>query len=148
MPARGRIHSLRRRIGAFRLAGAAFRCPVLHHLNGAELERLGTVLDGHRDKHPWPVTALRLLTLTGARLSEVLNLRWDEIATLSSEDGGATCVPDTKTGPRTVWIGPEAAKLVAALPKLVFDSMTGGVRSKTWQNHGLMSPSIRCCSEM
>ena len=32
--------------------------------------------------------------------------------------------------------------------KLVFDSMTGGVRSKAWQNHGLMSPSIRCCSEM
>ena len=76
------------------------------------------MLDGHRDKHPWPVTALRLLTLTGARLSEVLNLRWDEIATLSSEHGGATCVPDTKTGPRTVWIGPEAAKLVAGLPRL------------------------------
>ena len=93
------------------------RRPVARYLNGAELERLGTVLDKHREDHPWPVAALRLLTLTGARLSEVLNLRWDEIGALSEEDGGAARLPETKTGPRTVWIGPEVVKLVAALPR-------------------------------
>ena len=82
-----------------------------------ELKCLSTVLDGHRDKHPWPVAAFRLLTLTGAQISEVLNLRWDEIATLSADDGTAACLPDTKTGLRTVWIGPEAARLLAALPR-------------------------------
>ena len=40
-----------------------------------ELERLGAVLDRHREEYPWHAAALRLLTFTGARLSEVLNLR-------------------------------------------------------------------------
>ena len=92
------------------------RRPVARCLNRQELERLGAVLDKHRDDHPWPTAALRLLTLTGARLSEVLNLRWDELGDLSAEEGGAARLPDT-TGPRTVWLGPEAAKLVVSLPR-------------------------------
>ncbi|MCY3857011.1 MAG: hypothetical protein OXF78_12035 [Rhodospirillales bacterium] len=40
---------------------------------------MGTALDRHREAHPMAVAAFRLLTLTGARLSEVLNLRWEEI---------------------------------------------------------------------
>ena len=74
------------------------RRPVARYLDDAELERLGAVLDRHRDTHPWHVAALRLLTLTGARLSEMLNLRWDEIADLSTRNGGAARLPDTKTG--------------------------------------------------
>ena len=63
------------------------------------------------------MAALRLLSLTGARLSEVLNLRWDEIADLSAQEGGGARLPDTKTGPRTLWFGPDAAKLVSSLPR-------------------------------
>ena len=92
------------------------RRPVARYLNREELMRLGTALDRRREEHPWPVAAIRLLTLTGARLSEVLNLRWDEIGELSS-DGGSARIEDSKTGPRTVWLGPEAARLVAALPR-------------------------------
>ena len=44
------------------------RRPVAHYLSLEELERLGAVLDRHREKHPWPVAAIRLLTLTGARI--------------------------------------------------------------------------------
>ena len=73
------------------------------------------MLDRHRGERPWPVVAIRLLTLTGARLSEVLNLRWDEIGELS-EDGASARLQDSKTGPRTVWLGPEAVRLLAALP--------------------------------
>ena len=80
------------------------RRPVARYLNREELER------------PWPVAAIRLLTLTGARLSEVLGLRWEEIGALS-EDGGSVRLEDYKTGPRTVWRGPEAARLAAALPR-------------------------------
>ena len=93
------------------------RRPVARYLNAAELERLGAALDGRREEHPWPVMAIRLLTLTAARLSEVLNLRWGEIGDLSAGESGAARLPDTKTGPRTVWLGPEAARLIAALPK-------------------------------
>ena len=91
------------------------RKPVARFLNREELERFGAVLDRHRGERPWPVVAIRLLTLTGARLSEVLNLRWDEIGELS-EDGAGARLEDSKTGPRTVWLGPEAMRLLAALP--------------------------------
>ena len=92
------------------------RKPVARFLSREELERLGTVLDRHRGERPWPVVAIRLLTLTGARLSEVLNLRWDEIGELSN-DGASARLEDSKTGPRTVWLGPEAVRLLAALPR-------------------------------
>ena len=49
--------------------------PVARHLSREELKRLGTVLDRHAESDPWPVAAIRLLTLTGARLSEVVNLK-------------------------------------------------------------------------
>ena len=92
------------------------RRPVARFLDRAELDRLGTVLDRHQAKHPWHVAVIRLLTLTGARLSEVLDLKWDEVGELG-EDGASARLEDTKTGPRTIWLGPEAAGLLAALPR-------------------------------
>ncbi len=93
------------------------RRPVARHLDRAELKRLGAVLDRRREDHPWPVAAIRLLTLTGARLSEILDLTWDEIGELD-EDGASARLADTKTGPRTLWLGPEAARVLAALPRI------------------------------
>ncbi len=90
--------------------------PVARYLDKDEIARLGAALDRHAGDRPWHVAALRLLALTGARLSEAVNLRWDEIAALS-EDGASARIEDSKTGPRTIWLGPEAAKLVAALPR-------------------------------
>ncbi len=89
--------------------------PVARYLDQDELARLGAVLDSHSRDRPWQVAALRLLTLTGARLSEVVNLRWDEIA--FSDDDASARIEDSKTGPRTIWLGPEAANLIAALPR-------------------------------
>ncbi len=93
------------------------RKPVARYLSREELERLGAVLDRHREEQPWPVAAIRLLTLTGARLSEVINLRWDDIGELAG-DGASARIEDSKTGSRTIWLGPEAARLVEALPRL------------------------------
>ncbi len=72
---------------------------VARYLDEDELARLGAVLDSRADEHPWRVAALRLLTLTGARLSEVLNLRWDEIGVLS-EDGAERVFPEDLTSHR------------------------------------------------
>ena len=63
------------------------RRPVARYLDHAELKRLGRVLDRHGQEHHWRAAAIRLLTLTGARLSEILNLKWHEIGELS-ENGG------------------------------------------------------------
>ena len=90
--------------------------PVARYLDKGEIARLGAVLDRHAGDRPWHVAALRLLALTGTRLSEAVNLRWDEIGDLS-EDGASARIEDSKTGPRTIWLGPEAAQLVAALPR-------------------------------
>ena len=92
------------------------RRPVARFLGRAELKRLGAVLDAHQESHPWPVAAIRLLTLTGARLSEILNLTWNEIEEMG-EDGASARLEDSKTGPRTLWFGPEAASVLAGLPR-------------------------------
>ena len=65
------------------------------------------VLDRHREEHPRPVAAIRLLTLTGVRLSEVINLKWGEIGELDKHDAGAH-IEDSRTGSRAIWFGPEA----------------------------------------
>ena len=92
------------------------RRQIARFLGRDELERLGAVLDRHAADRLWPVAAIRLLTLTGARLSEVLNLQWEEIGELS-RDGASARLEDSKTGPRTLWLGPEAVKVLAALPR-------------------------------
>ena len=83
-------------------------------LSSDELKRLGFVLDHAEDTQA--VAAVRLLTLTGVRLSEILNLKWEEIGELG-EDGASARLEDSKTGPRTVWLGPDAARVLAALPR-------------------------------
>lgn len=58
-----------------------------------------------------PVAAFRLLVLTGCRISEIRNLRWEH----AKDD----CIelPDAKTGGRVVPLGPEARAVLAALPR-------------------------------
>ena len=81
-----------------------------------ELARLGAVLEEHQQMRARTVAALGLLMLTGARVSEILNLRWDEIGTMS-EDGSSARLGDSKTGPRSLWLSPEAMHLLSSLPR-------------------------------
>ena len=70
----------------------------------AELARIGAVLtDAERERTELPgtIAAVRLLALTGLRLSEVLMLRWEHF----DRDGGALRLPDAKAGARTVSLG-------------------------------------------
>ena len=83
---------------------------VARFLDADELARLGRALDAHETQRPETVAAIRLLALTGCRRSEVLNLRWCDIA------DDAINLPDSKTGPRAVPLGKAARAHIDALP--------------------------------
>ena len=63
---------------------------------------------------PHAGAALRLLMLTGCRRNEILTLRWEDVHLQTQE----LHLSDSKTGPRTVSLSPEAARVLASLPRL------------------------------
>lgn len=60
------------------------------------------------------IAAFRLLILTGARLSEILTLRWDWIDVVQ----GVARLPESKTGAKNLYLPPGALAVLAALPHL------------------------------
>jgi integrase len=82
-------------------------------LSDAELARLGEVLAaGERSgvESPDAIAALRLLALTGCRVSEIRTLRWDEV----DAERGVLRLRDSKTGPKTVTLNTPALQIIAA----------------------------------
>ena len=70
-------------------------------LSEEELSILGGALKQAEQDGIVPNTfasALRLLSFTGCRMSEILNLCWEDL----QDDGSAICLADAKTGPRIV----------------------------------------------
>ena len=55
--------------------------------------------------------AIRLLMLTGCRLSEIQKLQWAHV----DLDAGELNLPDTKTGGRAVPLAPSAVRLLESL---------------------------------
>src|SRR5262249_10367037 len=58
--------------------------------------------------------AVKLLVFTGARLGEVLGLRWEWI----DFERGEARLPDSKTGAKTLHLPPPALAVLADLPRL------------------------------
>jgi integrase len=58
--------------------------------------------------------AIRLLIFTGARLREILNLRWDEV----DGERGLLFLPDSKTGRKTIVLNAPALAVLSALPRV------------------------------
>jgi integrase len=86
-------------------------------LSGAELRRLGEALSAverDRSEDPAAVLAVRLLLLTGARRDEILDLRWEDV----DLETGTLNLPDSKTGKKSIPLGPAAAEVLAAAPRL------------------------------
>lgn len=86
-------------------------------LSGAELRRLGEALSAverDRSEDPGAVLAIRLLLLTGARRDEILGLRWQDV----DLDTGTLNLPDSRTGKKSIPLGPAAVELLAAAPRL------------------------------
>jgi integrase len=82
-------------------------------LSPNELARLGDVLVD-APASPYAVAAVKLLVFTGARLGEVLGLKWEWI----DFERGEARLPDSKTGAKTLQLPPPALAVLADLPRL------------------------------
>jgi len=85
------------------------------YLSNEEMERLGNVLsECERDgiETPYVVTFFKLLLLTGARLGEIQTLKWDYVKE------GCFMLPDSKTGAKKVYFGPEVQGLLDGLTRV------------------------------
>jgi integrase len=63
------------------------------------------------DRHS--VAAIRLLTLTGARLREILDAKWEHV----DLERGMIFLPDSKTGRKPIYLSAAAAAILSALPQ-------------------------------
>jgi integrase len=82
-------------------------------LSADELARLTDALERAEGKEPLSaIAAIRLLILSGCRLSEILSLRWEWI----NFERGCLIMPDSKTGAKTVPLGAPALRALAELP--------------------------------
>ena len=113
--------------------GGARRASRRTTLTDDEFAALGRALDEAEAKWPVAVAALRFLLYTGARKSEALRLKWEHV------HGDRAVLPDSKTGPRTIWLASPARAVLAAQPRRedcpwVFASLCGGPVSvdKAW----------------
>src|SRR5829696_4777780 len=87
------------------------------YLSSAELARLGQALsqaEAERLTSPYAIAAVRLLVFTGARLNEILTLRWDHV----DLERGHLNLSNSKTGAKTIYLNAAARKLLTALPRL------------------------------
>jgi integrase len=87
------------------------------YLSAHEFARLGEALaeaEAAGTESPFAIAAIRLLILTGARLGEILQLKWAFVDLAQS----ALRLPDSKTGRKTVWLSPPALEILASLPRV------------------------------
>lgn len=91
-------------------------------LSADEYRRLGRVLAAHEGTNPFVVPALLMLIYTGARVSEITTLRWRSV------QAPRLALPDSKTGPKTIYLNPQAIAVLTGLERrsddeLVFPAM-------------------------
>ena len=79
----------------------------VHRLSKRDYGRLGEALKRIEDTEPVIAALIRFLALTGCRKSEARLLRWDML------DVNRAALPDSKTGPRAIWLGNAALALIS-----------------------------------
>jgi integrase len=85
--------------------------PKERYLTADEMARLNAVLTRDEFYCPHVVAIVRLLMLTGCRFGEIASLEWDWIK------GRRIHLPDSKSGPRTVWLSSAARAVIDAIPR-------------------------------
>jgi len=93
-------------------------------LTAAELAALADGLDRAKDRRPMPVAAIRFAALTGLRIGEVLNVRWQDVCF----ETGRLTMPETKTGRRVHDLPSVALEVLADLPQIVGHDWVFGLR--------------------
>ena len=85
-------------------------------LSSEEITRLGRVLakTNGREERPAVVAALRLLLLTGARLNEILTLKWSQV----DFEARLLRLSDSKTGEKTIVLSEPAIEVLLSLPRM------------------------------
>jgi len=63
---------------------------------------------------PFAVAAIKLLILTGARLREILDAKWEQV----DLDRGVIFLADSKTGKKPIYLSVAALAVLAALPRI------------------------------
>ena len=89
--------------------------PKERFLTPEEMARLNAVLARDQFWCPHIVAIVRLLMLTGCRLGEIVSLEWDWIRAKRIH------LPDSKSGPRTVWLSSAARAVIDAIPRYSAD---------------------------
>ena len=82
-------------------------------LSADEFGRLADALKAS-GRSPYILAAIKLLIFTGARLSEILDLRWEWV----DFERGEARLPDSKTGAKTLHLPAPALAVLAELPRL------------------------------
>jgi integrase len=86
-------------------------------LSEDELARLGNALvkaETEESATPWAIAAVRLLIFTGARLSEILTLKWDYV----DVSRGLLLLPDSKTGKKAIRLNEPARSVLDSLARV------------------------------
>ncbi|MBF0154644.1 MAG: tyrosine-type recombinase/integrase [Magnetococcales bacterium] len=86
-------------------------------LRDADFARLGQALaeaEQTGKASPYTVAAIRLFILTGARLGEILSLKWEEV----NFQNGSLRLADSKTGAKSIPLNPPALELLSKLPRI------------------------------
>jgi integrase len=90
--------------------------PRKRYLTAPELARVGSALrvaERRQAMSPGALAAIRLLMLTGARVSEVLSLQWAHV----DLQAGALRLPDSKTGAKVILLSGAAVAILKGLPR-------------------------------
>jgi len=87
-------------------------------LSGIEQDRLNEALDKANEDgviSEYAIFAIRLLSLTGARLGEILSLKWEYI----NWEMGTLDLPDSKTGQKSVYLNEPAKEILRTIARQV-----------------------------
>jgi integrase len=90
---------------------------VERYLSLEEFARLGRVLDQlamEGGEGIFVVAAIRLLSLTGARLSEILTMKWSFV----DFQRATLFLPDSKTGQKAIRLNSQALEVLRGLPRI------------------------------
>lgn len=84
---------------------------VAQYLDADGYAKLGEALRKHEDQFPLQVSFIWFLALTGYRKGEAEAAQWGQL------EHNYIALPDSKTGPKAIWLGSPARKLLRELPK-------------------------------